>query len=83
MSVSFEDALSTLTAMFPEWDRETLSVLLTSNGYHVERTIENVLSMSGEMSAQEQQQQEQQQQQRTSFTSQSNGPLVIHYNTQN
>lgn len=74
MSVSFEDALGTLTSMFPEWDRETLSALLTSNGYHVERTIENVLSMSGEMSAEEQLQQ-QQQQQRASFTSsQNNGP---------
>lgn len=24
MSVTFEDALSTLEAMFPQWDRETL-----------------------------------------------------------
>eukprot|EP01031_Cornospumella_fuschlensis_P035004 gene35003-42391_t len=36
--------------MFPEWDEETLSTLLVANNYHVERTIETVLSMSGDTS---------------------------------
>jgi hypothetical protein len=33
MSVTFEDALSTLEAMFPQWDRETLGAyqLLQNN----------------------------------------------------
>ena len=48
MSISFEDAVKTLKSMFPEWDEEMLGVILESNQYHVERTIEVVLSMSGE-----------------------------------
>lgn len=48
MSISFENAVATLTAMFPDWDEETLSTLLISNNYHVERTIETVLAMSGD-----------------------------------
>lgn len=47
-SISFEDALATLQAMFPEWDRDTLETLLVSNDYHVERTIETVLTMNGD-----------------------------------
>lgn len=45
MSISFESAVATLKAMFPEWDEETLSTILMSNNYHVEQTIETVLSM--------------------------------------
>jgi hypothetical protein len=48
MSISYEEAISTLKVMFPDWDEETLSTVLVSNQYHVERTIENILSMSGE-----------------------------------
>lgn len=48
MSISFEDAVNTLAAMFPDWDRETLSAVLVSNHYHVERTIETVLSMASD-----------------------------------
>lgn len=51
MSISFESAISTLKSMFPEWDEETLTTLLMSNNYHVERTIETVLSMSGVVDA--------------------------------
>lgn len=47
-SISFEDALVTLQSMFPEWDKDTLETLLISNDYHVERTIETVLTMSGD-----------------------------------
>lgn len=50
MSISFETAVATLTSMFPDWDEETLSTLLISNNYHVERTIETVLAMSGDVS---------------------------------
>jgi hypothetical protein len=45
MSISFESAVETLKVMFPDWDEETLSTILVSNNYHVERTIETVLSM--------------------------------------
>lgn len=48
MSISFEEAVATLTSMFPDWDEETLAALLTSNNYHVEQTIETVLSMCGD-----------------------------------
>ena len=49
MSISFKDAVATLKSMFPEWDDETLGTILTSNNYHVERTIETILQMSGEI----------------------------------
>mmetsp|Transcript_22749 Transcript_22749/g.39261 ORF Transcript_22749/g.39261 Transcript_22749/m.39261 type:complete len:328 (-) Transcript_22749:169-1152(-) len=45
MSISFESAVETLKVMFPDWDEETLSTILVSNNYHVENTIETVLSM--------------------------------------
>jgi hypothetical protein len=48
MSISFEAAISTLKTMFPEWDEEMLSTLLIANNYHVERTIETVLTMNGD-----------------------------------
>lgn len=53
MSISFESAVATLKTMFPDWDEDTLSTILVSNNYHVENTIETVLSMgdtTGEMS---------------------------------
>ena len=49
MSIPFDNAVGTLEAMFPEWDKETLTTLLISNSYHVERTIEMVLSMQGDL----------------------------------
>lgn len=48
MSISYEEAISTLKIMFPDWDEETLGTILVSNQYHVERTIENILSMCGD-----------------------------------
>jgi hypothetical protein len=48
MSIPFDNAVGTLESMFPEWDKETLTTLLISNSYHVERTIEMVLSMQGD-----------------------------------
>eukprot|EP01033_Poteriospumella_lacustris_P008159 gene8160-5875_t len=51
MSISYEEAISTLKVMFPDWDEETLSTVLVSNQYHVERTIENILSMCGDADA--------------------------------
>lgn len=47
-NISFEEAVSTLKVMFPDWDEETLTTVLISNNYHVERTIESVLTMSGD-----------------------------------
>jgi len=51
MSVTFEDAVNSLVVMFPSWDRDTLGELLVSNGNHVERTIETVLMMDGQIEA--------------------------------
>ncbi len=48
MSNSFESAVETLKVMFPDWDEDTLQTILISNQYHVERTIESVLAMSGD-----------------------------------
>lgn len=48
MSMAYDDAVSTLQAMFPEWDKETLETVLTSNNYHVERTIESIFIMQGD-----------------------------------
>ena len=45
MAVSFEDAVDTLLAMFPSWDKSALSELLLSNQNHMERTVEAVLMM--------------------------------------
>ena len=45
MSITYEEAVDTLCAMFENWDRQTIVELFESNGYHVERTIETILSM--------------------------------------
>lgn len=46
--ITFESAIETLKVMFPEWDEDTLTTILMSNHYHVERTIEAILVMSGD-----------------------------------
>jgi len=48
MSVTFADAVANLKAMFPEWDDEMLGDVIVSNGYNVERSIETILTLSGE-----------------------------------
>eukprot|EP01039_Chlorochromonas_danica_P002618 gene2618-2861_t len=48
MTISFDNAIATLKNVFPKWDEDTLSTLLVANNYHVERTIETILSMSGD-----------------------------------
>lgn len=48
MSITYAEAIATLKVMFPNWDEETLGTILVSNNYHVERTIETVLAMSGD-----------------------------------
>lgn len=53
MSISFEEAIGQLKIMFPDWEEETLSTLLVANNYHVERTIETVLSMNGDITPNE------------------------------
>lgn len=47
MALTFESAVDSLSAMFPEWDKETLGSVLISNGGRVEATIEMILSMEG------------------------------------
>lgn len=61
MSISYDEAIATLKVMFPDWEEETLSTILISNQYHVERTIESVLAMSGDQEIIQAQQQRQQQ----------------------
>jgi hypothetical protein len=34
-----------LKTMFPEWDEETMSMLLVANNYHAERTVEAIVGM--------------------------------------
>jgi hypothetical protein len=45
MSISFEEAVDSLSSMFPNWERDTLEALLSANDNHVENTIENIFSM--------------------------------------
>jgi hypothetical protein len=45
--MSYEAAIEMLTNMFSEWDQETLAIILESNNYHMESTIEQCLAMSG------------------------------------
>jgi hypothetical protein len=47
MAVTFDEAMSSLTSMFPNWDKDTLEAIMVSNDYHLERTVEAVLSMEG------------------------------------
>jgi hypothetical protein len=56
MAVTFEDALNTLQAMFADWDRDALAVVLESNHYHLERTIEFILGSAAPPQEQQQQQ---------------------------
>jgi hypothetical protein len=44
MSVAFEDAMSTLTGMFPDLSRDTIARTLSDCNYHLERTVEALLS---------------------------------------
>ena len=39
--------------MFPEWDEASLGDILVSNGYHVERSVETILSMESSDSVRE------------------------------
>lgn len=51
--MSYEEALATLCSMFQSWDRDTIIAIFESNGYHVERTIETILSMEQTEGSQE------------------------------
>jgi hypothetical protein len=51
MSISFEEAIASLQAMFVDWDRDSLHAILEANNYHVERAVEQCLAMSGDESA--------------------------------
>ena len=48
MSVKFQDAVSTLTSMFPAIDSETIGELLRSRGGHMESTVEVLLTLTGD-----------------------------------
>ena len=45
--LSFQNALSTLQSMFEEVDLEVIRMLLEANHGHMERTVENLLSIAG------------------------------------
>ena len=47
MSVSFDEALETLTGMFSDWDRDTLALVLESQNYRLESAIEFILESGG------------------------------------
>eukprot|EP01122_Echinamoeba_exundans_P015471 TRINITY_DN7356_c0_g1_i1.p1 TRINITY_DN7356_c0_g1~~TRINITY_DN7356_c0_g1_i1.p1 ORF type:complete len:238 (-),score=65.58 TRINITY_DN7356_c0_g1_i1:243-956(-) len=44
MSVAYEDAMNTLTGMFPDLSRDTIDRTLSDCNYHLERTVEALLS---------------------------------------
>lgn len=64
--MSHEEALQLLSSMFESYDRETLAAVFESKGYHVERTIEAIISMEQPELAQQERQQEQQERQQES-----------------
>lgn len=45
-TISYEAAMATLQTMFPTADPSVISMVLESNGGHMERTVENMLSMN-------------------------------------
>lgn len=47
MSVSFDEALETLTGMFSDWDRDTLALVLESQNYRLDSAIEFILESGG------------------------------------
>lgn len=46
MAVAYDDALETLMTMFPEMDRGVVAKTLEQCGYHLERTVEALLSVN-------------------------------------
>jgi hypothetical protein len=50
MAISYDEAIATLSSMFGDWDKETLGLILQSNNYHLESSIEFILA-SGAMGA--------------------------------
>lgn len=48
MSVTYEEAIATLKAMFEGADEATLKSVLQANGVHMERSIEQLLRMAGD-----------------------------------
>eukprot|EP00286_Rhodomonas_abbreviata_P018620 CAMPEP_0181298614 /NCGR_PEP_ID=MMETSP1101-20121128/5880_1 /TAXON_ID=46948 /ORGANISM="Rhodomonas abbreviata, Strain Caron Lab Isolate" /LENGTH=269 /DNA_ID=CAMNT_0023403655 /DNA_START=69 /DNA_END=875 /DNA_ORIENTATION=+ len=54
MSVSFEDAKSTLHSMFPAMDEETIGDILREHNGHMERAVEVLLTFCGEASPESQ-----------------------------
>lgn len=47
MTISYEQAMDTLTSMFESWDRETIEAVFQGNECHMERTIDSILAMEG------------------------------------
>ena len=45
--VTYEEAMATLQSMFGGVDREVIAMVLQSNSGHVEKTVENLLAMTG------------------------------------
>eukprot|EP01133_Synstelium_polycarpum_P012235 gene12235-14329_t len=49
MSVPYEEALNSLHSMFSSFDRELIGAVLQENKGHMEKTIDSLLEMSGEV----------------------------------
>lgn len=47
MAITYEEAVNTLCGMFESWDRATIVEVFKSTNYHLERTIEMILTMDG------------------------------------
>lgn len=47
MTISYEQAMETLSSMFDSWDRETIEAIFQGNECHMERTIDSILAMEG------------------------------------
>lgn len=48
MSITFNEAINSLSQMFPDWDKSALSEILIANDGHVENTIESIIGMQNE-----------------------------------
>ena len=51
MSITYDEAMQTLQVMFPEWDKDMIVAIFQNNNYHMERTIEVILSMGANAAA--------------------------------
>lgn len=56
MAIPYEAAVATIQSMFENVDKDVICTVLEANSGHMEKTVECLLAMSGEIPAEEQQQ---------------------------